>query len=132
MKTPHKKHILKISEDHANLLRDIAIRLNCSNLRAMQFALSYLFKIETVSGKYWRSRGLRATNLYIPMTDEQFKSRKLKEHSLGMDFHNLCHQAIDKLYSILKQSSLDFDNPAFQKYLTAYCRYQSSANGRLA
>ncbi|MEL4177723.1 hypothetical protein [Roseateles sp. PN1] len=122
MKTPHKKYILKVSGEHAKLLQHIAIELNCSNLRAIQFILSYIYKLDSVGGKYWSAQGYKVSSLYIPMTDEQFQARKKLEAKLGIGFHALCQLGIEELYVLMTSTGLDLNNPSFKKYLQSFCR----------
>lgn len=90
----YKRLIVKIGRRHSDMLYDIAQRLNCSNLRALQVCLASEYRLESKTGKYWRAKKVKARTLFLAMSLSETQKKDLLVKDMQMTFTSLCMSAI--------------------------------------
>jgi hypothetical protein len=121
MKKQVRRAIVKISEKHSKELWEISQFLDCSNLRALQFALSYVYDFNsTVVGRYWRATDRRAKNLYIPLSDSQWQNKEKMKDTNEVSFKTICYLSIDRVYADMSKKILIKDSKAWRTYIPEF------------
>lgn len=112
------KAIVVLKDSQSLKLYEIAKYLQCSNLRALQYCISYVYGIESSTGRFWGNPNKSAKNMYIPFSKEQFRIKNMISEKEMKPFVTMCNISINNVHSLISTSELDVMHPSYIKYLS--------------
>lgn len=109
--------IVQLNELHADKLREISNRFNCSNRRAMQFCLDNTFRLQSAQKMFhYKTHSDAAGVIHIPFSPEQCSAAESYAHRQGWTFKELCQRALLHTEKAINESQVIPESKIFKRH----------------